>query len=301
VTLSLPSPEALLTWSPWRPLRGVWLAASTPALPGLYRIRRANRTDLDYLGQTGAGTMTLKKRLGMLRGVYAAQMPYRDPHTAGPALWALAHATGAEFEASVCPVAGATPWRKGLEALAIALYRQQHGRSPTVSFGRMPGGYRMSSGYSTRLSTAGRLFRGGPSPQADASHLTSISPTGPLDGDPLSSTWCGHTWSPWSTLLSARQQISPRATGLYRIRRAGADELTYIGQGMVASRLLAHALKAGDATNRQASAFANAASLEASYTLNSSWYTHQLLELENDLIAAHVLARHAIPTAQFLG
>jgi hypothetical protein len=62
------------------------------------------RDDLDYIGQTGMGTMTLGKRLGMLRGVYGERMPYCDPHTAGPPLWALWHQTGEDFEVSVVPV-----------------------------------------------------------------------------------------------------------------------------------------------------------------------------------------------------
>jgi hypothetical protein len=39
---------------------------------------------LDYIGQTG---VSLRRRLGMLKG--GMEMPYRDPHTAGPGLWAL--------------------------------------------------------------------------------------------------------------------------------------------------------------------------------------------------------------------
>jgi hypothetical protein len=61
----------------------------------------------------------LRKRLGMLRGVYDEVMPYRDPHTAGPALWALYHQTGKDFEVSIVPVEGSMRWRKGLQALAI--------------------------------------------------------------------------------------------------------------------------------------------------------------------------------------
>lgn len=61
------------------PLNGCWRGSLIPNLPGLYRMRRVNRDDLDYIGQTGEGTMTLKKRLGMLRGVYEEEMPYRDP------------------------------------------------------------------------------------------------------------------------------------------------------------------------------------------------------------------------------
>jgi hypothetical protein len=75
----------------------------------------------------------------MLGGVNGELMPYRDPHTAGPRLWALFHQTGEDFEVPVVPFEGSTPWRKGLEVLAIALYRQEHARSPTVEFGSMPG------------------------------------------------------------------------------------------------------------------------------------------------------------------
>lgn len=146
------------------------------------------------------GTMTLRKRLGMLRGVYGEVMPYRDPPTAGPALWALYHQTGEDFEVSVVPVEGSTPWRKGLEALAIALYRQEHGRSPTVEFGRMPTGYRASSSYNRRLLEAGRVFRGSPSDETNVSHVQGIAPLAPLAGDPHGSAWGGQDWSPWIPL-----------------------------------------------------------------------------------------------------
>jgi hypothetical protein len=54
------------------------------------------------------GTMTLRKRISMLRGVYGPVMPYRDPHTAAPGLWALRHQAGCDFEASVLVVDGTT-------------------------------------------------------------------------------------------------------------------------------------------------------------------------------------------------
>src|SRR5262249_44575953 len=77
-------------------------------------------------------------------------------------LWALRHAGHAEFETSFCPVHGATPRRKALEAVAIALHRQRYAKSPTLNFGRMPVGYRMSSANNARLVAAGKRFRGGP-------------------------------------------------------------------------------------------------------------------------------------------
>jgi hypothetical protein len=35
--------------------------------------------------------------------------------------------------------------------------------------------------------------------------------------------------------------------------------------------------------------------------LNAAWYRHQRLELENDLIAAYLLATGEVPPAQFRG
>src|SRR5262249_47027435 len=156
-----------------------WRGISIPREPGLYQIRRVGATCLDYIGQTGTGTMTLQKRLAMQSGIYAANMPYTDPHTAGPALWALRHAMRVQFEVSVLPVSGLTQWRKGLEALAVALHRQELGHSPTINFGRMPKGYRRSSGNNQRLVLAGKRFRGGVCVNEEQYHALGIPPVGP--------------------------------------------------------------------------------------------------------------------------
>ena len=105
-------------------------------VPGLAVLAVPNRFHaghITYIGQTGTGTMNLRSRLAMLKGIYGDTMPYNDPHTAGPALWAMRRKSGKEYEVSVIPIEGPTPWRKGMEALAIGLYRQEHGRSPTFN------------------------------------------------------------------------------------------------------------------------------------------------------------------------
>ncbi len=293
-------PADLLRWGPWVPLAEAGRDSRLPAAPGLYRIRRVGRNELDYIGQTGAGAMTLRKRLAMLRGTYTEAMPYRDPHTAAPALWALRHQTGEDFEASVAPVTGDTPWRKGLEALAIALYRQMHGRSPAVEFGRMPSGYRASSSYNRRLLEAGRVFRGGPCNTAEASHAPGIPPAGPLTGHPHGSAWGGHAWSPWVPLAELGTQV-PGGSGLYRIRGGDADRLLYVGQGGIAARLIAHGGKMRSPGHVQGAILAAAAPLECSWVKNDGWLPHQRLELENDLIAAYLLVTGRVPAAQFLG
>jgi len=140
------APAVLRRWSAWRDLRGAGRDRRIPPGPGVYRIRRAGQEPgLDYIGQTGR---SLRGRLGQLHGVYHAQMPYRDPHTAAPALWALRHRDGCDFEVAVIEVPGTGPDRKALEATAITLYRIGSGRSPAASFGRMPAGYTISSGRS---------------------------------------------------------------------------------------------------------------------------------------------------------
>jgi len=248
------------------------------------------------------GAMTLKKRQGMLRGIYGAEMPYRDPHTVGPALWALRQGTGAEFEVSVAVVEGSTPWRKGLEALAIALYRQERGESPSVNFGRMPAGYRMSSGNNARLVKAGKRFRGGPTDEEDASHLTGIPPAGSVEGNSARGEWCGHGWSPWLPLDNLPNDFPSTATGLYRIRDAvGEGRLLYVGEGRIRDRLRVHMRKVEKPDHAQGLILASASSLEASWVVDDSWHRHQRLELENDLIGAHVLVTGDVPAAQFLG
>jgi len=74
-------------------------------------------------------------------------IPYRDPHTAAPCLWAVRDTTGPGLVISI-----ATPdWadnaqhRKGFEATLIAVHRRETGESPTANSGRIIPGYEQSS------------------------------------------------------------------------------------------------------------------------------------------------------------
>ena len=293
--------DGTLIWSEWLPHNGCWRGNRIPSEPGLYRLRRVGQTYLDYIGQTGCGTMGLRKRLAMQIGVYAEEMPYTDPHTAAPALWALRRSTGAEYEVSVVPVVGTTQWRKGLEALTQALHRQEFGRSPTVNFGRMLPGYRKSSGNNQRLVLAGKRFRGGECDTTEAHHAPGVPPVGPLTGDPQDADWCGHRWSSWQPLSSDTSYSDASAQGLYRIRDAAKPGLLYIGEGVVADRLVAHLRKARHSDHAQGNLFQAAERLECSWVQNDSWLSHLRLELECDLIGAHLLVLGVVPPAQFMG
>ena len=173
---------------------------------------------LDYIGQTGR---SLRERLGSRSAVYRSEMPYRDPHTAGPALWALQQETACDFEISVLPVDCDSRLRKGLEALVVALYRQEHQCSPTVNFGRMPKGYRMSSGNNARLVAAGRRFHGQRCTEPQESWWPGIPPRGRLDTNSHADDWCGHKWSPWVPMTETLDKAPATQQGLYRVRVHG--------------------------------------------------------------------------------
>jgi hypothetical protein len=83
------NPADLLRWGDWRPLVGASRDPEIPHLPGLYRIRRIGRDDLDYIGQTGMGTMTLRNRLGMLLDLRRARAQSRSAFDKSGALVAV--------------------------------------------------------------------------------------------------------------------------------------------------------------------------------------------------------------------
>lgn len=266
-----------------------------PAAPGLYRLRAVGDEILAYVGQTGR---SLTERLGALRGIYGDEMPYRDPHTAGPALWAWLRCRPVELEASVLVTEGDAALRKAQEAVAIGEHRQRHGVSPRWNFGRMPRGLAMSSANNRRLVAAGRRFRGGPCSDATAAHAPGVPPLGSLDDAVTSATWAGHAWSAWQPMHARGLAELGPVTGLYRIR-GGADGLVYVGEGKIRDRLRAHAAKLAQDTP-QGAVLAQCAPLEFSI-VEGRWLPHQRLELETDLIAAHTLALDRPPAAQFIG
>lgn len=277
-------------WSHWIPLRAAGASPLVPRESGLYRIRATASEAILYIGQTGR---SIRERLGSLRGVYGEQMPYNDPHTAGPGLWAIRHRDGVDFEASFAVVTGDRVHRLGREALAISAVRVATGTSPTLNFGGMPSGYRKSTGNNSRLLAAGQRRRGGPDDAIPGSSAT--APVGgPLRSPPTAANCLGLAWSPWDQAVT-----SPMARGVYRIRRPGGVDLLYVGQGQIGSRVRAHIAKGQRGEHRQAQHFTG--QTEVSWVGLEAMSTRQLLEIENDLIASHVLVRGGPPTAQFLG
>lgn len=259
-------------WSAWLPLRGAGRGRQVPAEPGMYRIRRGGFREVAYIGETGRH---LRGRLGQLQGVYAAQMPYADPHTAAPALWAMRDREGCDFEASVLPVAADAQTRKGLEALAVSLFRAEAGKSPAANLGGMPAGYRKSSGNNARLVAAGQRMRGG-ADSGSAAAVASAPVHGPLGSKPDSDSWMNWRWTPWMSLPDAAPPLA--AVGLYRLRQADSADLVYVGQGSIGQRIRSHLAKAAIDSHRQARWFCGA--IEASWVELPATAKTNLLELK---------------------
>ena len=101
----------------------------------------------------------------------------------------------------------------------------------------------------------------------------------------MSADWVGLTWSPWKPLQSA----DCAGPGLYRIA-GGGDGLLYIGESDdVGKRLKAH----------RGRDWGTASPLVSVWSAPGDTRKHQLHELENDLIGAHVEVTRKPPDFQF--
>ncbi len=251
---------------------------------GLYRVRHPNRPGLEYIGETGRN---LRGRVRALaRGAFADEMPYRDPHTAAPCLWAVQQEDGEKLEVSVAAptLAEDKQSRKAFEDALIAVYRRETGRSPTANFGRIIDGYRQST-----YRSGGE--RGGPlNPEETESNAE--NGVGPLDwrlsDDVLSTDWMGLSWSTPRPLAEADMSI-PTDDGLYRIWEDGqAPPMEYLGQSSnLKSRLYRHR------RNRDEELLFSYSELDDHDAL------HKREEVETELIGAHWLAVGKSPRDQF--
>jgi hypothetical protein len=243
-----------------------------------------------YVGQTGR---TLRERLGALKGVYGELMPYNDPHTVGPALWAHRIDTGETFEVSVAVLEVDKADRMGREALEVTKQRIIDGCSPAYNFGRMPHGWIKSTGNNRRLVEAGRRSRGRrmtAEELAAAGRDPSVPPPATLEGDVRAADWMGLEWREADRSPPGRDDV-----GVYRIGRGGDGPLEYLGQGLVAARRKVHA--AGWALDLAAEERAGTVWDWVGLTLGA----RQLLEVENDLIAGHMVTFATPPLVQFGG
>ena len=274
-----------LSWSPW-----VSFIATKDEFrqiskrPGVYRVRPVGKDFLMYIGET---SRTVRERLNELRNNLkgADLMPWNDPHTAAPSLWAWHNAEHYEYECSVAPLDLSSQNRRGTESFLLYKYRQERRESTLCNFGRFHPRY-------TKSTNRKKNSRGGKLPEWQNDNLAGLPSIAPLEvaGKPGDSDWMKLDWSQRALLTSAEVQEVEAGAGLYLLADAGSHDVVYIGQSAnVAKRLLDHSRKTWDDKT-----------LEFSYQIiGPSVPSHHLKELENDLIGNYFENLRTAPEFQF--
>lgn len=274
-----------LPWSLWVPFNAdKHTFHEIPREPGLYRIRPVGKDFLMYIGETNR---TLHQRLNELRQSLRRSdlMPWNDPHTAAPSLWAWSDAEHFEYECSAAPLDASASGRKAMESFLLYHYRQERKESTLCNFGRFHPRYRKSTNRKEGL-RGGRLAE---DQNNNAAGWPSIEPLEAL-GKPGDNTWMGLEWTEWQPLEPGTTRKVSQGAGLYLLTDGGSQEIVYIGQSAdIAKRLLDHSRKTWDDKT-----------LQFTYQIiGLSVLPHNLKELENDLIGNFVENSRKAPEFQF--
>jgi hypothetical protein len=281
-----------IEWTSWLPFPNSSAFKTLPPSPGMYRIRAINGNELFYLGETGRN---LRERLRDLRrNTMAELMPYNDPHTAAPSLWAWRHAEGLEFECSAAPVTltddqeEARKHREGLEFYLLWQYRLEFGSSTRCNHGRFHSRYMKSTDRKKGLGLQGyRLPDNAPNNPAGGPSLPSLQ----LIATPFESHWMGLSWSPSNHLIKTNLNNIPASPGVYKIFDGKQRELLYIGEtGNLRQRLRTHEQKLWECTTP----------LFSYVKLPEDTPVYQRHEIENDLIGGYFAQTKRIPKFQLI-
>jgi hypothetical protein len=203
-----------LVWTGWFSFAGMKEEfRNLPGEPGLYRIRAGGDDSLLYIGET---RRPLSARLNGLRQSLRNRdlMPWSDPFTEAPALWALQDAEEISFECSAAPLDASRNGRRGIESLLLARYRQERGGSPSCNFNRFPPQYRSSTNRTGGL-RSGRLAAG----QQENPAGGPGTPPLPEIGSPGDPDWMGLCWSARELVPQTLPSISPEP-GIFVIGQA---------------------------------------------------------------------------------
>jgi len=270
-----------LEWTPWvkfNSSRSEWKRLQ--AKSGVYRVRPVDRPFLMYIGQTGR---SLRVRLGELRSnTLSDVMPYDDPHTAAPGLWAWRQEEHWDYECSAAPTSLSERNRKALECYLLWQYRLEKNESTSCNHGRFHKNYIKSSLRAKHL----RGRRLSPSEKRNPSGGPSHPPLR-IRGEPSDCNWMGIEWTEMRPLDSGLGLV-PGSASLYRLRNL-KFRLLYIGETTnLRNRLAAHRRN-----------YREDHEVKFSYALPDTSREYELRELENDLIGGYYSFSKSAPDDQF--
>ena len=258
-----------LHWTDWVPFDGGDFKA-LPTTAGIYRVRVRGQNQLAYIGQTGRN---LRERLSDLRrNTLAKEMPFNDPHTAAPSLWAWRDADGYEYECSASITDLDVQHRQALECWLLWQYRLETGGSTLCNHGHFHPHYMKSRDRKTGL--RGRRLEASGDPIQSTSGLKHSN-----DGS------MGLDWSDWQQL---DELAVPNSPGVYRI--ADSTRVIYIGESSgLRSRLNAHT-RTDWGCERPSASYC---------VLSPDTPKHHFHGSDDDLIAGHYHSHGSPPAMQF--
>ena len=276
-----------LPWTSWQPFSG---PLALPSTPGLYRIRAVGVEELFYVGETGRN---LRERVSDLRrNTLQAEMPFNDPHTAAPSLWAWRDAENLEFECSVTSITSidgreeARRQREGQEFFLLWQYRLEFGSSTRCNHGRFHPRYARS----TDRKKGKRGYRLSDNSGDNRSGGISLSPLQPLACS-QEKNWMGLQWSTPNQLASITRQGILAILGVYKIFDPETGELLYVGETKnLKTRLAAHARKNWQCQKP----------LYSFVELPEDTPTYQRREVENDLLGGFYAQSQNMPKFQLI-
>lgn len=237
---TVPIVHPVINWSEWTSLFPTRELGAIPEEPGIYLVSHESLSGVQYVGHSRTDLHDRIWRMG--NEIDSDEMPYRDPHTAAPCLWAIADKYDADFRvcwASIDRIgeddqqSSFTSTRTigelatvnelvGLKAAYIAGYRFVSRQSPTANFGFMIPGYEQSG-----PSSSGR--RGGKIDQDDVEPSVRDETILTWDqwDDVTSETWMGFEWETHD--LGEFEDPYPEAEGVFRIWQKGTNTLSQVG------------------------------------------------------------------------
>jgi hypothetical protein len=274
-----------LSWSPWIPFTATREEFRLiPGEPGLYRIRPTGKDFLMYIGET---RRTVHRRLNELRHTLERKdlMPWSDPLTEAPALWAWRDAEGYEYECSAASLDASQGGRRGMKSFLLYRYRQEYGESTLCNTGRFHPRYRRSTTRKEHK-RGGRLDENQKDNPAGGPGIPPL----PVIGRPGDRDWMGLAWSRRMPLDGENVGSVPSLAGLYLLFDGVLDDIIFIGHSAdCAGRLRTHAMKLLDEKNI----------LFSVHIGEKPILPHNLNELENDLIGNYFESNRRAPAFQF--
>lgn len=266
-----------LKWSPWIRLRANTSERSVISrAQGVYRVRAEGHEPIIYIGQTN----DMKRRTASLANhSHKEKMPWDDPHTAAPNLWAWRQEERWEYEVSVATSNLSRPDRMALECYLLWKYRVERGESTLCNHGRFHPLYTKSS--NRKKGITGRKL---PENKTHDKWGKSYPPL-PAWKNYNASDWMKLDWSKPKALSQSRMDTDK--TGIYKILALTKDELQYIGE----------TTNLGKRFNSHKRRFPETRFSYVELPRETSDF--QRLEIENDLIGHHYENELKSPVYQF--